>query len=106
MLLTILALFSSTTLLVGTIIAARSEHAAPISYVVAISIGLILATINLWAVHKAGFRLARFTSARSQPLQNWIGRAFCVLSLAWAACAEPVGFGAALMSIRLIGRGG
>jgi hypothetical protein len=106
MLLTLLAVLSSTTLLVGSILAAKSEHAGPTCYVVAIFLGVTLAAANFWGVHKAGFHLARFTSSRSPTVQDWSGRAFCLVSLAWAACAEPVGFGAALISIRLIGRSG
>lgn len=100
MLLTLLAVLSSTTMLVGAVLAARLEHTQLGGYLLAIIIGLPLAAFNLWTVHKSGFLLARLTRSSSESLQNWFGKAFCLAFLLWAACAGFVGFWAASAAMR------
>ncbi len=100
MLLTLLAVLSSTTVLVGAVLAARLGHAQLGGYLLAIAIGLPLAAFNLWMVHKAGFVLACFTRSISDLSQNWFGKAFCSACLLWTVCAGFVGFWAASAVIR------
>lgn len=102
MLLTLLALLSSTTLLVGAVLAARLQHSVLGVYVLAVAIGLLLAASNLWTVHKAGFLWARATQSKPEARQNLIGKAFCAVSLLWAVCAEPVGFWVTSSILRLL----
>jgi hypothetical protein len=100
MLLTLLAVLSSTTMLVGAVLAAKLGHAQLGGYLLAIIIGLPLAAFNLWMVHKVGFLLANVTRSRSEPEQNWFGKAFSLAFLLWAACAGFVGFWAASVMMR------
>jgi hypothetical protein len=100
MLLTLLAVLSSTSMLVGAVLAAKLGHAQLGGYLLAIIIGLSLAACNLWLVRKVGFLLARLEPSRSESLENWFGKAFCLTLLLWAACAEFVGFWVASVVMR------
>jgi hypothetical protein len=91
MLLILLAILSSATLLVGAISAMGGEHAG-FQGIVAISLALVLSAANFFIVQRAGLRIAKITSAKPEAVQNWYGKAFCIVILLWAVCGGFIGF--------------
>jgi uncharacterized cupredoxin-like copper-binding protein len=91
MLLTFLAVLSSTTLLVGAISAIGEQHTA-IQGVAVIALALVLAAANFVVVQKAGLSLANHTSVKPEAVQSWYGKAFCLVILLWAIGAGFIGF--------------
>ena len=102
MLLILLAIMSSTTLLVGAILAASLPHAGFVSYVLAIVVGVALAAFNFWMIRIAGLRLADLPQSRSEHAGDKLGKIFCIVVLLWTGCAGFVGFWGASASLRLI----
>ena len=101
MLLTMLALLSSTTILVGSVLAANFNNVGFGGYSLAIAIGLLLAASNLWIVHRSGFLLADLTRAKSDRRQDSFGKAFAAALLLWAVCAEFLGYWVSSIALRL-----
>lgn len=79
-------------MLVGAILAAHLRHAGPAGTLLAVLIGIVLAALNLWMVHKVGALLASHTRSTSERSQDLQGKAFCVVCLAWVGVAEFVGY--------------
>jgi hypothetical protein len=102
MLLILLAIMSSTALLVGAILAASLPHAGFVSYLLAIVVGIALAASNFWMIRRVGLRLAELPQSRSEQSGDRLGQIFCIVVLLWAACAGFVGFWGASASLRLI----
>jgi succinate dehydrogenase hydrophobic anchor subunit len=92
MLITLLAILSSTALLTCAMSAANVEHVGPGGYLLAAAIGLFLAVLNFWMIRKVARLLADSTSSLSQSLQEWVGKAFFLLCLIWIVCTGAIGF--------------
>jgi hypothetical protein len=101
MLLILLAILSSTTLLVGAISAVGEQHAG-IHGSVALALALILAATNFFLVRRAGLSMANITTAKSEAVQAWYGKAFCFVILLWAVCGGFIGFWMVRLVISLL----
>jgi len=94
MLLVLLAIVSSTALLAGAISAVAEQNAGFQGFV-GICLAFVLAATNFIIVQKAGLRLASITSAKPDAVQNWYGKAFCLVIMVWTVCAGFIGFSVA-----------
>jgi hypothetical protein len=91
MLLILLAIISSTTLLVGAISAVQEQH-VPGHGFVAVAIALILAAVNFFSVQRAGLGMAAIAREKPEAVQARYGKAFSLAILIWAVCAGFLGF--------------
>jgi hypothetical protein len=91
MLVIMLAIISSTALLVGAISAMGEQHAGS-QGIVAMSLALIFAVANFVIVQRAGLSLANITREKPEAVQARYGQIFCLVIILWAACTEFIGF--------------
>jgi hypothetical protein len=89
----LLAIISSTTLLVGAISAVQEQYVTGHGFiVVAVALTLILAAVNFFGVQRAGLGMAAITREKPEAVQARYGKAFSVGILIWAVCAGFLGF--------------
>ena len=91
MLLTLLAVLSSTVLLVSAVSTAGALHAGVQIYVPVILLALVLAAANFCVVRAAGLLLANAMSSKSAVAQSWFGRVFCFTVALWSVGMAFVG---------------
>ncbi len=91
MLLFLLAIISSTTLLVGAISAVQEQHVTGHGFV-AVALALILAAVNFFSVRRAGLSVANITRGKPEAVQARYGKTFSLAILIWAVCAGFLGF--------------
>jgi hypothetical protein len=91
MLLILLAIISSTTLLVGAISAAQEQHFTGHGFF-AVALAIILAALNFFGVQRAGRGIAAVTREKPQAVQTKYGKAFSLAILMWAICTGFLGF--------------
>jgi hypothetical protein len=90
MLLILLAVISSTTLLVGAISAVQEQHVTGRG-VVAVALALILAAANFFSVQRAGLGVAAIAREKPEAVQAWYGKVFSLAILVWVICAGFLG---------------
>ncbi len=86
MLLFLLAIISSTSLLVGAISTVHEHHVTGHS-IVAVALTLILAAVNFFSVHRAGLSVAKITRGKPEAVQGRYGKVFSLVILVWTVCA-------------------
>ena len=91
MLLILLAIISSTTLLVGAMSAVQEQHVTGHGFI-AIALALILAAVNFFSVQRAGLGMAATTREKPEAVQARYGKVFSLAVLIWAVCAGFLGF--------------
>ena len=91
MLLILLAIISSTTLLVGAISAVQEQHMTGHGFI-AVALALILAAVNFFSVQRAGLGMAAITRVKPESVKARYGKAFALAILIWAVCAGFLGF--------------
>jgi hypothetical protein len=91
MLLTLLAIISSITLLVGAMSEVQGQHFTGHGFV-AVAIALILAAANFIGVQRAGIGMAAITRGKPETVQSTYGKVFSLAVLMWAICAGFLGF--------------
>lgn len=91
MLLILLAVISSTTILVGAISAVQEQHVTGHGFV-AVALALLLAAANFFSVQRAGLGMAAITKEKPEAVQARYGKAFSLAVLMWAICAGFLGF--------------
>ena len=91
MLLILLAIISSTALLVGAISAGEDQHAGVQGFV-AVLLALILAAVNFFSVRWVGLSMANITCEKPEAVQARYGKLFSLAILIWAICAGFLGF--------------
>jgi hypothetical protein len=91
MLLILLAIVSSTTLLVGAVSAVQEQHVTGHGFV-AVALALVLAAVNFFSVRRAGLGMAAITREKPEAVQARYGKVFTLAILIWALCAGFVGF--------------
>jgi|HubBroStandDraft_6_1064221.scaffolds.fasta_scaffold1227743_1 hypothetical protein len=80
MLLILLAIISSTTLLVGAISAVQEQHVTGHGFI-AIALALIFAAVNFFGVQRAGLGMAAITREKPEAVQARYGKAFSLAIL-------------------------
>jgi hypothetical protein len=91
MLLILLAIISSTALLVGAISAVQEQHVTGHGFI-AIALALILAAVNFFSVQRAGLGMADIAREKPEAVQARYGKVFSLAVLIWAVCAGFLGF--------------
>jgi hypothetical protein len=91
MLLILLAIISSTTLLVGAISAVQEQHVAGHGFI-GVASALILAAVNFFSVRRAGLGIAAITREKPEAVQARCDKVFSLAILIWAVCAGFLGF--------------
>src|SRR4051794_13037317 len=91
MLLFLLAIISSTALLVGAVSAVQEQHVTGHGFV-AVALALIFAAVNFFSVRRAGLSVAKISRGKPEAVQGRYGKAFSFVILMWAVCAGFLGF--------------
>jgi hypothetical protein len=91
MLLILLAIISSTALLVGAISAIEGRCTGS-QGIAAIVLALLMTATNFLTVRKAGLSLANSTKNRPEAVQARYGKIFSLMILLWSVCAGFFGF--------------
>jgi hypothetical protein len=91
MLLVLLAIISSTALLVGAISAVQEQHVKGHGFIAVASV-LILAAVNFFIVQRAGLSMAAFAREKPEAVQARYGKVFSLAILMWSVCAGFLGF--------------
>jgi hypothetical protein len=91
MLLFLLAIVSSTSLLVGAISAVQEQQVRGHGFV-AVALALILAAVNFFSVQRAGLGMAAIVREKPEAVQARYGKVFSLAILMWAVCAGFLGF--------------
>jgi hypothetical protein len=89
--LTLLAILSSITLLVGAISEVQEQHFTGHG-LIALGVALLLAAANFIGVQRAGAGMATIARGRPEAAQARYGKVFSLAVLLWAICAGFVGF--------------
>jgi hypothetical protein len=91
MLLILLAIISSTALLVGAISAIEGRYTGT-QGIAAIVLALLMTATNFFSVRRAGLNMANSTKNRPEAVQARYGKIFSLMILLWSVCAGFIGF--------------
>jgi hypothetical protein len=91
MLLILLAIISSTALLVGAISAIEGRYTGS-QGIAAIVLAFLLTATNFFTVRRAGLGLANSTKSKPEAVQALYGKIFSLIILLWSVCAGFIGF--------------
>lgn len=101
MLLTLLAIISSITLLVGAMSEVQEKHFTGHGFI-ALAVALLLAVVNFISVQRAGVGMAAITTGKPEAVQSTYGKIFSLAALLWAICAGFLGFWVARLVTTLL----
>ncbi len=93
---------TSLALFTGAVHGAYRARAGPGGYLLAIIIGLLLASCNVWGLFKVVGFLAERTKSYSETLQNLFGLVFLLLFLLWVLVAISIGGWVTSAVLRLV----
>jgi hypothetical protein len=102
MLWTLLTVTSSVTFIASAVLSAKHANAGFGSYVLAITVGLLLGVGNALAMYKVSGTVASRSKQYSQSLQEWCFRALYLAAAMWIPFAAFLGDWVTSAAMRLV----